>query len=365
MDTPLLLFSQGTSALDLQWALGLYAPDPFFAVRIGRTFHVLASTLEAARFSDVLATAPRGHSGSVRIHSSAKLADFLKARRVTRVAVPDDFPLAEERRLRKAGIHVDLAPSPLFPKRGRKRPDEVDAIRAAQRAAVSAYRLACKLLRKATPSPSGLLKLDGKTFTSELLHEKLELHLLSLGYDAPGLIASVGPQTALPHHTGTGPIRLGDPVVLDIFPHHRQSGYWGDFTRTVVRGPVSPRLRKIHAAVASAQKLALELVRPGVSGPSIQKAVEEHFRSLGFPTNLSAPGRESGFIHSVGHGVGLDIHEEPRISKSGGILAAGHVVTVEPGLYYPGFGGVRIEDTVLVTPRGAEILVPCPHPLSL
>ena len=365
MDSPLLLFSQGASALDLQWALGLSAPDPFFAVRTGRTFHVLASPLEAARFTDLLATAPRGHKGPVRVHSAKKLPEFLKSLRIDRLQVPDDFPLAEERRLRKAGLRVDLAPSPLFPRRALKRPDEVDAIRAAQRAAVSAYRLACKLLRDAEPAPSGLLKLDGKTFTSELLHEKLELHLLSLGYDAPGLIASVGPQTALPHHVGAGPIRLGDPVVLDIFPRSRRTGYWGDFTRTVLRGPVPPRLREIHAAVASAQKLALGRIRPGVSGPPIQKAVEDHFRSLGFPTDLSAPGRESGFIHSVGHGVGLDIHEEPRISKSGGILASGHVVTVEPGLYYPGLGGVRIEDTVLVTPRGPQILVPCPHPLSL
>ena len=365
MDTPLLLFAQGASALDVQWALGLSAPDPFFAVRAGRTFHVLASSLEAARFADVLATAPRGHKGPVRVHSAKKLPEFLKSLRIDRLQVPDDFPLAEERRLRKAGIRVDLAPTPLFPKRALKRPDEVDAIRAAQRAAVSAYRLACRLLRAARPTPSGLLKLDGKTLTSELLHEKLELHLLSLGYDAPGMIAAVGPQTALPHHTGAGPIHRGDPVVLDIFPRHRQSGYWGDFTRTVVRGSVSPRLRKIHAAVASAQKLALSLIRPGVSAPSIQKAVEDHFQSLGFPTDLSTPGRESGFIHSVGHGVGLDIHEAPRISKSGGILAVGHVVTVEPGLYYPAFGGVRIEDTVLVTPRGPEILAPCPHPLSL
>lgn len=365
MQSPLLLFAQGASALDLQWALGLSAPDPFFALRVGRTFHVLASPLEAARFSDVLATVPRGHKGPVRVHSAKKLPEFLKSLRIDHLQVPNDFPLAEERRLRKADIRVDLAPAPLFPIRATKRPDEVDAIRASQRAAVSAYRLACKLLRDATPTPSGLLKLDGRTLTSELLHEKLELHLLSLGCDAPGLIASVGPQTALPHHTGSGPIHFGDPVVLDIFPRSRRTGYWGDFTRTVVRGPVSPRLRKIHAAVASAQKLALSLIRPGASGPAIQKAVEDHFRSLGFPTDLSIPGRESGFIHSVGHGVGLDIHEEPRISKSGGILAAGHIVTVEPGLYYPGLGGVRIEDTVLVTPRGPQILVPCHRRLSL
>ena len=365
MDTPLLLFSQGASALDLQWALGLSAPDPFFALRAGRTFHVFASPLEAARFSAVLADAPRGHKGPVRVHSAQKTADFLESARIARVAVPSDFPLAEERRLRKAGVRVDLAPAPLFPKRATKRPDEVAAIRDAQRAAVSAYRLACKLLREAAPTPSGLLKLGGKTLTSELLHEKLELHLLSLGYDAPGLIASVGPQTALPHHEGAGPIRLGDPVVLDIFPRSRRTGYWGDFTRTVVRGPVSPRLRKIHAAVASAQRLALGMIRPGVAGSAIQKAVEDHFQSLGFPTDLSTPGRESGFIHSVGHGVGLDIHEAPRISKSGGLLSAGHVVTVEPGLYYPAFGGVRIEDTVLVTPLGPRLLAPCPHPLSL
>ena len=152
--------------------------------------------------------------------------------------------------------------------------------------------------------------------------------------------------------------------MIDIFPRDKATGYWGDVTRTVVRGRASEPVRRMHRAVLAAQKLALAMVRPGVESAAVQRAVEDFFRGAGFETVLSPPGRERGFIHSVGHGVGLDIHESPGLRNEPGRLSAGNVLTVEPGLYFPGVGGVRIEDTVAVTRTGHKILASFPKNLE-
>ena len=145
--------------------------------------------------------------------------------------------------------------------------------------------------------------------------------------------------------------------MLDVFPRNQRSGYWGDLTRTLMKGEAKdPRIVAMWRATLEAQRLALGMVKPGVRGEDIQAAVEEWYERAGFGLDTSVPGREKGLIHGVGHGVGLDIHEEPRISRGGGPLAAGNVVTVEPGLYDPDVGGVRIEDTVVVTEKGARCL---------
>jgi Xaa-Pro aminopeptidase len=144
------------------------------------------------------------------------------------------------------------------------------------------------------------------------------------------------------------------PIVVDIFPRDKRTGYWGDITRTLVRGRASPDVRRMFRTVCRVQAMALSMVRPGVESRAVQRAVEEEFARAGYPLRLSPPGRESGFIHSVGHGVGLDIR-----------LRAGNVLTVEPGLYRPGLGGVRIEDTVAVVPGGCKILASFPKSLEL
>jgi len=159
-------------------------------------------------------------------------------------------------------------------------------------------------------------------------------------------------------------LREGQPVVIDIFPRDKSTGYWGDMTRTVVRGKASASVRRLHRDVAAAQKLALSMLRPGVESRAVQKAVESFFREAGHETRLFPPGQECGFIHSVGHGVGLDIHESPGLRNEPGRLIAGNVVTVEPGLYVPGLGGARIEDTVVVTCTGHKSLASCSKKLA-
>lgn len=171
------------------------------------------------------------------------------------------------------------------------------------------------------------------------------------------MIVAGGRQAACPHEAGHGVLKAGEAIVLDVFPRNARTGYWGDLTRTVSKG--APKSRVIAAmwrATLDAQRLALGMVRPGAKGGDIQAAVEEFFAKAGFPADFSKPGKERGLIHGVGHGVGLDIHEAPRISHGAGALEEGNVVTVEPGLYDPELGGVRIEDTVVVTKDGARML---------
>ena len=369
---PRILMATGLEENDVRHATGLVATDPFCLLAAGSRLHLLVSALEASR---ARATCP-----SAILHTPAELfRDAVPRRRALNdqivalvrqlgfraVEAGPWFPLGAVRALERAGVRVRLAAAPAFPGRALKTPREVACIVRSQRAAVAAMRAAIRCIREADISPSGLLKRAGRTLTSEFLKDLIELALLERRCSAEGTIVAVGPQGARPHEVGSGPLRAGVPVVIDIFPRDKQTGYWGDITRTVVRGRASGEVRRMHRAVLAAQRLALSMVRPGARSRDVQRAVERFFREAGFETRLSPPGQESGFIHGVGHGVGLDIHESPGLRNEPGRLSAGNVLTVEPGLYVPGVCGVRIEDTVLVTSSGHKILATFPKMLEV
>lgn len=361
----------GLEENEVRYATGLAATDPFGLLVDGSHLHLLVSALEAGR--------ARKACPSAILHTSAELfADAVLRRRTLgdqmlalvqqlgfrAVQAGPYFPLGVARALERGGVKVQLARGLAFPRRAVKSPREIACIAKSQRAAIAAIRAAIRCIRVAQISPSGLLKYDGKILTSEFLKALIERTLLDRGCSAEGTIVAVGPQGARPHDAGSGPLRAGVPVVIDVFPRDKETGYWGDVTRTVVRGRASEKVRAMHRDVLAAQKLALSLVRPGVESRTVQRAVDEFFRKAGHETRLSPPGKECGFIHSVGHGVGLDIHESPGLRNEPGRLSAGNVVTVEPGLYYPGIGGVRIEDTVVITRTGHKILAPFPKILE-
>ena len=174
--------------------------------------------------------------------------------------------------------------------------------------------------------------------------------------DFEGSIVAGGRQAADPHEAGRGALRAGEWIVADVFPRMLATGYWGDMTRTFAHGRPDAARRRMYETVARAQRLALSLVRPGALGRDVHRAVADFFVREGWETGTDADGRAHGFFHGLGHGVGLEIHEEPRLSPSGGELAPGMVVSVEPGLYYPELGGVRIEDLVVVTETGCAVL---------
>ena len=368
---PRILIATGLEENDVRHATGLAATDPFALLVAGSRLHLLVSALEAAR--------ARRTCPAAILHTPAELfGDSVPKRRTLAdqilalveklgfraVEAGPYFPLGIARALERGGVEVRLACAPAFPGRAVKSPREIAAIAKSQRAAVAALRAALDGIRAAEISPAGLLTRAGKILTAEFVKVLIERTLLDRNCSAEGTIVAVGPQGARPHDVGSGPLRAGVPIVIDIFPRDKETGYWGDITRTVVRGPAPEAVRRMHRDVLAAQKLALAMVRPGVESRAVQRAVEEFFRAAGHETRLAPPGSECGFIHSVGHGVGLDIHESPGLRNEPGRLRAGNVVTVEPGLYYPGLGGVRIEDTVLVTPAGHKVLATFPKKLE-
>jgi Xaa-Pro aminopeptidase len=368
---PRVIVATGMEENEVRYATGLVATDPFCLLVDGPRRHLLVSALEAARARRTCPTAkihtPAGLFGEDRPRRHALGEQVLALVNKLGFSVVEAgpwFPLGLVRALERGGVRVRLAAAPPFPERALKTPREVACIAQAQRAAVAALRAAIGCIRSADISASGALLNGRRKLTAEFLKELIERTLLARGCTAAGTIVAAGPQSARPHDEGSGPLRAGVPIVLDIFPRAKATGYWGDITRTVVRGRAPDAVRRLHRTVLAAQQLALGLLRPGVESAAVQTAVEKFFCAAGYATRLAPPGRESGFIHSVGHGVGLDIHESPGLRNEPGRLAAGNVVTVEPGLYQPGLGGVRIEDTVVITRTGYKILASFPKKLE-
>lgn len=368
---PRILMATGLEENEVRYATGLVAADPFCLLVEDSRLHLLVSALEASRARHVCPSAIL-HTPAQLFHDAApgrctlndQVLALVRQLHFRTVRVGPFFPVGIVRALERGGINVLLDEAPPFPRRAVKSRREIACIAKSQRAAVAALRTAIGCLRAATISSSGRLMHAGKILTSEFLKGLIEQTLLARGCTAEGTIVASGPQGARPHEAGSGPLRAGVPVVIDIFPRDKTTGYWGDITRTVVRGRAPENIRKMHRAVLAAQKLALAMIRPGVEARAVQQAVEQFFRASGYETRLAPPGRECGFIHSVGHGVGLDIHESPGLRNEPGRLCAGNVVTVEPGLYYPGLGGIRIEDTVVVTRTGYKVLATFPKKLE-
>ncbi len=217
---------------------------------------------------------------------------------------------------------------------------------------------AVTLIRSARPV-DGVLHHGGEPLTSERVRAEMHCLLFGFGCVARETIVACGPDTASPHHTGSGPLLAGEPIVIDIFPQDEKSGYHADMTRTVVWGEPSPEIREMYEAVRDAHEMASSLVRPGAGGGDLYQRVVEFFRERGYATDTQ------GFIHSLGHGVGLDVHEQPSLGPTGETLIAGNVVTIEPGLYYKGIGGVRLEDMGAVSADGFDRFTRYPMELIL
>jgi len=362
---PLCLVGGGADSEAVRYACGFTAPDPFIYLKKGSDHHVVVSALELGR--------ARRNPVPLRCHSAESLGISGKARRELaaqagalldelgnrRVWVSSDCPAGLVRGLEKDGFKVVLRKSPLFPERALKTKEELRFLRQAQRAAVSAMKLAMGLIADSRPGSGGELRdAEGRVLSSEQVRARIQQHLLGLGFQAEEVIVAGGDQAADPHERGRGALRAGEWIVLDIFPRSMESGYWGDITRTVMKGKPSPERKRLYQTVLRAQRAALKQVAPGVSGAEIHAGIVEAFTEAGYKTEVRN-GFPEGFIHSTGHGVGLDIHEAPSVSPAGGPLQPGHVITIEPGLYYRGLGGVRIEDAVEVTETGGRVLAGC------
>jgi len=211
----------------------------------------------------------------------------------------------------------------------------------------------------------GVLHLDGEVLTSEAVRREIETTLLKEGCGLSDCIVASGPECARAHARGSGPIEANVPITVDIFPRHKDSRYFADMTRTFVKGDPGDRIREWYDLVYGAYTTALDEIAAGVTGEAVHDAVCDVFERDGYPTLRTDESTEDGFFHSTGHGVGLDVHEPPSLSLGGEELQPGHVVTVEPGLYEQGTGGVRLEDLVVVTETGYENLTEYPRELDV
>ncbi len=279
----------------------------------------------------------------------------LSKMKVRAAAVPRSFPLGLAMELDERGIRLQVEPDPFWPQRERKTPAEVRAITEALRAAEAGLAAGIEALRACRVGRDGWLRRDGRRFTAEDLRAAVNTRILAEGCVPARTICAPGDQAVDPHEEGHGPIRAHEPVVMDIFPRSERTGYYGDLTRTVVRGRAPEKLREVHALVHEGVRLGHRRLRDGADGTKIHREIQSLFEARGYPTGLR-DGRMQGFFHGTGHGLGLQIHEPPSISARPSVLRAGHVVTVEPGLYYLGLGGVRIEDVALVTKTGSRNL---------
>jgi len=290
------------------------------------------------------------------------LAHFLTKRGVKRALVPANFPLGFANEIKRNGIALETSNGLFWPAREKKTAEEIRLLERALRMTETGMKRGMEILKASKPGAGKKLKWSGKTLTSEILRAEIDSAILRAGGVPTNTIVAGGDQACDPHERGFGPLRADSLIILDIFPRDGKTGYWGDMTRTVVRGRASQQQRKLWETVKAGQALALKRIKAGVDGMSIHQAITELFERRGFPTEVRN-GRRVGFFHGTGHGLGLEIHEYPRLQKV--VLKAGQCLTVEPGLYYPGIGGARIEDVVIVEKDGCRILSKFPKQLEI
>jgi Xaa-Pro aminopeptidase len=354
---------------NLYYATRFLAPDPFIFVQVGAEKILVMSDLEVDRarsqasVDTVLSYSAyegRAREKGASSPSSLDVLDLvLQERNARHLLVPGSFGIEHADGLRARGYTLTVKREPFFEERLVKSEEEIEQITATQRATEEAVDAAISAIRAAKVGNDGFLSLDGQRLTSEMLKKIINVKLMELDCVAQNSIVAPGLQGVDPHDQGSGPIRANESIVMDIFPKSGRTRYFADMTRTVVKGKASPKLRAMYRAVLNAQERGIELIRDGADGKAIHAEVNAVLEKDGFATGM-AGGRMQGFFHGTGHGVGLDIHEPPRISKTGAVLKSGYVVTVEPGLYYQDAGAVRIEDLVVVTPTGCRDLTKFP-----
>ncbi|PYO38110.1 MAG: aminopeptidase P family protein [Candidatus Rokuibacteriota bacterium] len=369
MTTPTasLIIAASEADSNLYYACRFLAPDPFVYLEVDGRKILLMSDLEVdrarsqARVDEVLSLSQWEAKARQR-YPSPRLTDtvslLLEDYGVKAVEVPADFPLEPADRLRERGVTVTARPHPFFPARLIKSEEEVAAIEETQRHTEAAFEAAIQVLRESVIRGDQVMW-KGRPLTSEELRKIVNVSLMEHDCIAQHTIIACGEQGVDPHNEGSGPIRPHQAIIFDIFPRSSQTRYFADMSRTVVKGKASDDLRRIYDAVLAAQRRGIELIRAGASGAAVHAEVVATLEARGFTTGV-VDGRNQGFFHGTGHGVGLDIHEPPRVSRVDHELRAGHVVTVEPGLYYPGRGAVRIEDMVLVEEGGCRNLTRTP-----
>ncbi len=369
MSTARLTFSPTALSSDAFYIAGMRVADAFIGLELKDRFYAVASPLELGNFrkyshcdkvfslSDLQSALP---AGATYAHLIALAAKKIGARKIL---VGDDFPAGLYTQLKKL-IPTNISKGPLFPERLIKSREAQNEIRKANKICAEGIALCADLLHRSRVSKNKLL-LGGETLTSELLRKRVQALFLQRGLEPLSeLIIAGGAQGCDPHCLGFGPLKPRELIIVDLFAPLEASHYWGDMTRTFLKGTPSPAQVKLVTTVLAAQREAVKSIRPGIDGQKIHERIVERFSAAGFKTKKTSRGYE-GFFHGTGHSLGLDCHDLGRHGKGihsrKNILRSGEVYTVEPGLYYPAIGGCRIEDNGVVTRTGFELLSRAPY----
>ena len=378
--TDVLIIADTIRSPELRHEVPLAVPDPFFYAEVGGKRTVVVSSLEAGRIAalgsdiEVLTFEDAGVDQLLQRGLDTYTLNrelYLGACRqlgLEAATTPGGFPLEYGDHFRAGGIEL-TADQPFFDARRRvKNEHELAGIRRACRAVEAGVAVGAEMLRSAARS-NGVLTLDGEPLTCERVQLAVERAFGEHGAAAEEFVVSHGEQTAVGHEAGSGPIAADDVVLFDLFPRDRESACYSDFTRTFALGTPSDELAEYHRLAKEALDLAVAAVKPGVKGSDIHRLVCDFFHEHGHKTQLHKEEGEvlqDGFTHATGHGVGLEVHERPGIGRvESEPLVAGDVIAIEPGLYRTGLGGARVEDLLLVTDGGCEVLTSFPYELEL
>lgn len=368
-----LIFANSEENADLFYACKFFAPDAFaFLKRKGKTCLLLndleidrgrreARVDEVQSLSEVAGSWRKRHGKAPGIPQI--LAAWLRQHRTRGVRVPRDFPLGLALSLQEEGILLEVEDGAFWPEREIKSAPELRAMRQALALSEAGMERAMEVLRAADiQARTGRLHWGGSLLTSERLRAEIDLCILRRGGLARGTIVAGGEQACDPHERGSGPLRANQLIIIDIFPRDLPTGFYGDITRTVVRGRANEAQRRLWQTCLEGQKQVLRAIKPGLAGGPIHQALQDFFTKDGYPTR-QRNGRWEGFFHGTGHGLGLEVHEDPRFAAA--TFRPGQVFTVEPGIYLPGVGGVRHEDVVAITAKGGKLLTGFPKALEI
>ena len=362
-----ILYASSEQSADLFYLTGVFVPDPFLCFVVGKRSTAVVNRLEYGRVraksncDEVLLqeTVQEQAAKALKIERSSvgpaeMMRYFAKLNKTRELEVPENFPSVYYAKLLEAGMKVRVGAEPFFPARELKSDAEAKALQQGNAASTAGIRTAERVLR-ASKIVGKRLKYEGRTLTSEWLRTMIDQACLSKGAVAQNTIVAGGKQGCDPHEGGHGPLKPNELIIVDVFPRVQKTGYHGDMTRTFLKGRASDAQRALVGAVRDAQLAALAKVKAGVSGGAVHGAAVQVFEERGFVTERRGEDFV-GFIHGTGHGLGLEVHESPRVSPGAPRLRKGQVITIEPGLYYPEIGGCRIEDVVRVTKEGSELL---------
>jgi Xaa-Pro aminopeptidase len=350
---------------DIRYLTRFRTEDPFVYIKKSgeKGFMVIGQMeYERAMRESIAGVMTRGESGLLDIIKDEPVKHRAYAKMIAnhagqRILVPASFPYGIGHEL-EALCEVTIDPGSVENARAVKSDEEINRIRNVQAATDIAMGQAISLIRASSPK-KGVLYHDGHPVTSEQVRSLIHKTLMDYGCHAIDTIVTCGKDTALPHALGTGPLKESEPIVIDTFPADDMSGYFTDMTRTVVRGEPGAELLEMYDAVLEAQDLGMSQVMHGTGGSVVHQAVVDLFAEKGYGTGTD------GFTHNLGHGVGLEVHEQPTLGPAGGTLAAGNVVTVEPGLYFKDIGGVRLENTGVITTTGFDSFTQFPREFIL